>query len=1040
MFFEIERINKIVEELNEQKYVKKVEMTDVVYKKIKAFSPEEASVHPDEWCDFEPGGRWGRDSKYAWFKSSIEIDEQLAGKKLIYRVITGKEGGWDIHNPQFLAFVNGSAKQGMDINHTEFLLTDHSILGERFDIELQAYNGSLDTLSECEQAVLILDDTIEKLYYDLMVPLEACKLLPKQDKDRIDTLKCLTKAVNRIDMRIPYTQGYYQSIHEAIQCLEEEYYSKLDPRNNVVARCVGHTHIDVAWLWDLEQTRQKVRRSFATVLELMKQYDDYIFMSSQPQNYTFIKEDDPQMYEEIKERIKEGRWEPEGAMWVEADCNLSSGESLVRQVLLGKKYFRDEFDKESKILWLPDVFGYSAALPQILKKSSVDYFMTTKISWNEYNKLPYDTFDWVGLDGTKILSHFITTANFDDLPEKFMTTYNGNIDVNSVKGAWERYQQKDISDEVLISYGYGDGGGGPTKKMLETAKRLEQGVKGVPTVKLSTATEFFEKLDENVSDNKKLPRWVGELYFEYHRGTLTSMARNKRYNRKSEFLYEDLEWASSMAKIINNTPYPTEIIDKGWEIICLNQFHDIIPGSSIKKVYEDSKEQYEEIIQIGEATLQSRLEGIAKEVATGKKAVVVFNSLSFERYDLVRFEYPNPVVIYDDGQEIESVYEEGYVAFYGTIPSKGYKSFEIVDRDLAQAPIDNTLILSKQCLENQFFKIQLDETGCIVSLFDKKEAREVLIPGQRGNVLQAFEDKPHNWDAWDINIYYQEKMWEIEDVQSIEVESNNGLEGTLCIKRKFMNSTIIQRMHIYRDIPRVDFENDIDWKETHILLKAAFPVDIHTEKAVYDIQFGNVERPTHWNTSWDIAKFEVCGHKWADLSEGNYGVSLMNDCKYGYDIKDQNMRLTLLKSPTIPNEDADRERHQFVYSLYPHKGDFKIGGTNQEAYKLNVELYVQLVEGVSGKLPAKLSVVDIDQDNVVCEVLKESQDEGYVLRVYEVHNKRTQCNIKMFKALATVVECDLEERAIGDVEKVEGQQFSFEIKPFEIKTYKITFA
>ncbi len=523
--------------------------------------------------------------KYAWFRGEFTVTEEYANKKLVYRVTTGKEGEWDAKNVQFLVFVNGKIKQGLDVNHLEIDLTKEAKLGETFIVDIQGYSGAIDCLSECRNTVCILDDAVERLFYDIYVPLEVIKLLPKEDKNRIDTIKFLTHAINLIDLRQPYSPAFYNSILESIQYLEEKFYDEFCDKNSVVTKCVGHTHIDVAWLWDLDQTRLKVQRSFATVLELMRQYDDYIFMSSQPQLYKFLKEDRPALYEEIKERIKEGRWEPEGAMWVEADCNLSSGESLVRQVLYGKQFFRNEFGMENRILWLPDVFGYSAALPQILKKSSVDYFMTTKISWNEYNKLPYDTFEWEGLDGTKILSHFITTANFDNLPERFFTTYNGFIDPNSVKGAWERYQQKDLSDEVLISYGHGDGGGGPTKEMLEVAKRLEKGIKGCPVVKLTTATDFFETLDKNVSDNHKLPRWVGELYFEYHRGTLTSMARNKRYNRKSEFLYENVEWLSSMAKAIDGLEYPKEAIDYGWEIICLNQFHDIIPGSSIKKKY-----------------------------------------------------------------------------------------------------------------------------------------------------------------------------------------------------------------------------------------------------------------------------------------------------------------------------------------------------------------------------------------------------------------------------------------------------------------------
>ncbi|MCT4687610.1 alpha-mannosidase [Vallitalea sp.] len=1035
MFFEIERIGKLLEELKELRYVKKYTFENIQMKE--GFYKErcEADESANLWKAFNKDDRWGGKDKYAWFRGEFEVTEEYANKKLVFQVLTGKEGGWDANNPQFIIFVNGKLVQGLDINHTEIVLTNQAVAGEKFVIDLQAYSGTIDSLSECRNVVSIFDDTVEKLYYDIYVPLEVIKLLPKENKDRIDTIKFLTNAVNKIDLRKPYNKEFYTSINDALDYLEDKYYHEFCGDKSVVVKCVGHTHIDVAWLWDLDQTRLKVQRSFSTVLELMNHYDDYIFMSSQPQLYKFLKEDRPDLYEQIKERIKEGRWEPEGAMWVEADCNLSSGESLVRQVVYGKQFFRNEFGVENKILWLPDVFGYSAALPQILKKSSVDYFMTTKISWNEYNKLPYDTFEWEGLDGSKVLTHFITTTNFDDLPERFFTTYNGYIDPKSVKGAWERYQQKDLSDEVLISYGYGDGGGGPTKDMLEISKRLEKGVKGCPAVKLTTATDFFETLDENVSDNNKLPRWVGELYFEYHRGTLTSMARNKRYNRKSEFLYEGIEWLSSMANLIDGVPYPKEDIYNGWEIICLNQFHDIIPGSSIKKVYDDSKEQYEEIIAKGNEIKDSSIDAITKNIDIDEESVVVFNPLSFDRAEIIDFEYPEEICVYDGDDKLLTTYNNGTISFYANIPGKGYKTFSI--RKEANES-SNELIADKAHLANEFYDIRLDDKGHIISLLDKRVNRQVLKEGERGNVLQAFEDKPHNWDAWDINIYYQEKMWEIDDVESIEVVEKSSLKATLEIKRNFLDSTITQLMTIYHNVPRIDFDTTIDWKEKHILVKAAFPVDIHTDKATYDIQFGNVERPTHWNTSWDTAKFEVCGHKWADLSEDNYGISLLNDCKYGHDIKNGNIRLTLLKSATVPNEDADREVHNFKYSLYPHIGDWKDGGTVKKAYEVNVPVHTCIVDSNAGTMPKELSFVKIDSENVIAEVVKLGEySDDIIVRVHECYNRRTNAKITFFKDLKEVVECDLEERKVlNNIETANGE-FQFEIKPYEIKTFKL---
>ncbi len=1038
MFFEVERIQKITADLKELIVADKLELAEIKVKKGLYQNPAEAAASAEPFQSFGFHERWGGKNIYAWFQAEFCVPEAFAGKRLAYRVTTSHEGEWDAKNPQFLIFVNGKLVQGLDVNHTEILLTDHANAGEAYVVDLQAFSGMEEHLSECKNTVCVSDPKIEQLYYDIYVPLEAAKLLAKTDYYRIEILKYLTEAVNRIDLRRPYSPEFYASVDRALEYMAEEFYGKYCGHSEIIANCVGHTHIDVAWLWDLDQTKHKVERSFSTVLELMRHYKEYIFMSSQPQLYRFLQTSMPELYAEIKERVKEGRWEPEGAMWLEADCNLSSGESLIRQIVLGKRFFREEFGVESKLLWLPDVFGYSAALPQILQKAHIPYFMTTKISWNEYNKLPYDTFRWVGLDGSSVLTHFITTANFDELPEKFFTTYNGDVNANSVRGAWERYQQKDLSNEVLISYGWGDGGGGPTKHMLEYGKRLAKGIPTMPRVEFTNSLSFFDKLAAKTENNKKTPSWVGELYFEYHRGTLTGMARNKRYNRKSEFLYEEIEWLSDMAMELGGQRYPQKEITDAWEIICLNQFHDIIPGSSIKKVYEDSKEQYEQILADGKVLKDSAINSLLPKIHTDGKSVIVFNPTAFERTDIVEVALPQEYSVYFEGKRQKSYYcgKCGELSFLAEgIPAKGYKVFLLKE---AENVAPEYLTVSKTHLENEFLAIDLDENGLFASVYDKRAKRELLPEGKRGNVLQAFEDRPHNWDAWDINIYYQEKMWEITEISSIEVVRTTPLKGVLKLVRPFLDSTITQWITVYAHTARIDVVNEIDWKEKQILLKTAFPVDIHSEKATYDIQLGNVERPTHWNTSWDTAKFEVCGHKWADLSECGYGVSLLNDCKYGHDIKGNVMRLTLLKSAVIPNEDADREIHHFTYSLFPHSGDFREGRVVQEAYFLNQSLTAYLLEKQDGGLPQRISFAGVDAENVVMEVVKKSEyDDDLVLRVHECYNKRTETTIRTYLPIESVCECDLEEREVFEELKAEGNSFSFMIKPYEIKTFKL---
>jgi len=726
-------------------------------------------------------------------------------------------------------------------------------------------------------------------------------------------------------------------------------------------------------------------------------------------------------------------------MWVEADTNIPSGESLVRQILFGKRFFREEFGYESETLWLPDVFGYSAALPQLLKQTGIKYFMTTKISWNEYNKLPYDSFMWEGIDGSKVLTHFITTTEMDNLPEKFFTTYNGDINPGSVMGSWERYQQKNINEQVLISYGFGDGGGGPTKEMLEMSKRLSKGIPGCPTVELTTSKDFFDTLEKNVENNPKLPRWVGELYFEYHRGTLTTMARNKRYNRLAEIAYQELEWLCSMNQVLTRADYPTKEINMGWKMICLNQFHDIIPGSSIKKVYDDSKEHYEAILKEAKVLKQKAIEDIVNAMDIEQTSLIVFNPLSFERDEVVEFEYQG----------------EKKSAYLTNIPSKGYRCYAINTITDSNA---NRIFLTPHKLENQFYEIMLNDEGEIISLMDKRHNRQVIKEDERANVFQAFEDKPHNWDAWDINIYYQEKMWSVHEDVTICIEELTDEKGTLCISRKFGKSTIRQYMTIFSHIDRIDFHTFIDWKETHVLLKVAFPVDIVATEATYDIQFGNIKRPTHWNTSWDMAKFEVCGHKWADISEDGYGVSLLNDCKYGFDIKDGVIRQTLLKSSTYPNPEADKELHEFTYSLYPHGGDWREGNTTQMAYRLNQPV-TAVVKEVMEIMPKALcathemmdsrkkvslgkteSFVSLSHHNVILETIKVAENgEGIIIRLYENYNRRTKINVNVIVKLNKVLRCDLEENTIDEVEISNSNSFDIEIKPYEVITLRLLY-
>lgn len=1049
MYFTEERIKRILDELS--KYIH-TDSEQITAYKVKAGNYGEISVperSDNGWGPFPADGRWGGKDKHFWFMTDVEIPARFEGKEVVYEVRTGREGQWDATNPQFLVYINGKLTQGLDVNHCEVILSQKAKAGDFYTIILNAYSGMKENLVELKTKISVIDRVTEKLYYNIKVPYDIAALLDKEDKRHIDILKYLNEAVNILDLRKPFSESYNASVIKANEFIEKEFYDLYCGCEDIIATCVGHTHIDVAWLWTLAQTREKAARSFSTVLNLMKQYPEYIFMSSQPQLYKYIKEDYPELYEEIKDRVKEGRWEPEGAMWLEADCNIASGEALVRQLLFGIRFFEKEFGVKNRILWLPDVFGYSAALPQILKKCGIDYFMTTKISWNEYNKIPYDSFMWKGMDGTEILTHFITTSDYkgNNWLASHTTTYNGNLIPNQIMGAWKRYQQKDLNNEVLVAFGYGDGGGGPTSEMLENARRMEKGIPGCPKVRIGNSLDYFKKLEMTVSNNKRLPKWVGELYLEYHRGTYTSMATNKKYNRKSEFLYQDAEMLSTLNDVAaGGGSYPQEKLNEGWETILLNQFHDILPGSSIKEVYEDSKEQYLEVLSKGSEIVKAALSNIASNIEIDSLSVVVFNQLGFNRSDVAELKLPEGFesveVIDYSGRVVRSqVIGEGgdrrVIFFAENVPAKGYKAFRLKQASAANAVLVDDMNINNQLLSNKYFEIKFDENSNIVSLVDKLNNRELLKSGQKANVIQAFEDKPHRYDAWDINIYYQEKMWEVNDVESIEAVERGPVRAGLKVKKKFLDSQIEQIIYIYNDVPRIDFASVIDWKEKQILLKAAFPVDIHADKATFEIQYGNVERPTHWNTSWDLARFEVCAHKWADLSEDGYGVSLLNDCKYGYDIKDSVARLTLLKSAIEPNEDADREIHEFTYSLYPHAGSWKEGKTVQMAYTVNCPMYTYIEQPHEGKLPAEFSMVNVDKENVVIEVVKKAEDnDDVIVRVYECYNRRTAAEISFFKELKEVWECDLLENNSSKLQ-VDGKSFTFDIKPYEIKTFRI---
>lgn len=967
---------------------------------------------------------YGPDEHY-WFRAEYTVPKSMDGKTLYLKVATQVDH-WDYaKNPQFLLFVNGQMTQGMDLNHQTVMLERCAKEGETYTIDLQGYTGVMFAELTFTMEAVEVDEKINEIYYDIVVPLQGFSRMQEDDKVRKDLRTILNNTVNLLDLRTPYSDSFYQSIEEAHNYIQKALYEDMSGYEDVIASCIGHTHIDVAWLWTVAQTREKVARSFSTVLKYMDEYPEYKFMSSQPALYQFLKERYPETYEKIKERVKEGRWEPEGGMWVEADCNLTSGESLVRQFLYGKKFFKDEFGIDSRILWLPDVFGYSGALPQIMKKSGIKYFMTTKLAWNQINKVPYDTMMWRGIDGSEIFTHLITTLGVGQSEADFFTTYNGMLHPDAILGGWHRYQNKDINNDILIAFGYGDGGGGPTREMLETSKRMEKGIRGIPKVRQEFAGNYFEELEERVEGNKSLPVWEGELYFEYHRGTYTSMGRNKRSNRRCEQLLMDAE----LLEVLTGTSEKEEM-DKIWRTVLLNQFHDILPGSSIAEVYEVTKKEYAEI--------ESRLaEMIAEKLNLlmdgGQDKISVFNTLGFDRNDVVSLGDCHAAALTDESGKIYPVQEtaQGAVAYITDIPAKGGKTLQLLDTVKEEA---SRIQITENGIETPFYRISIDENGLFTSIHDKECDREVLKAGEKGNLLRMYEDKPMHYDCWDIDMYYSEKYWDAEKADKIQWIEEGPVRATLEIQRTISNSVIKQEIHFYADSRRIDFSTWVDWKEHQHLLKVHFPVNIHSDEATFEVQFGNLKRKIHGNTSWDEARFESCGQKWMDISEGHYGVSLLNDCKYGYSAKDSNIALTLIKSGIEPNKTADQEEHVFTYALYPHKEMWSAAGTVQEAYKLNQPAYATKGElKNTGK-----SFISTDKDNIIIETVKPAENgDGMIVRLYDCENSLTKVTLTFAEGmLESVEECNLMEEKEADIEAC-GNSFTVSVKPYEIKTYRV---
>ncbi|HEY7124862.1 MAG TPA: alpha-mannosidase [Ktedonobacterales bacterium] len=1048
------------------------------------------------WEQITVGERWGSAGQTYWFRFPVRLPDAWVGQKVAVHIALGEHE--HISGPEALAYFDGQAVQGIDLNHRDLLLGERLRPGQRHVLALEAFSPLTQGQQTLRAVELVrLDPEAEALYHDMRVLHGALLTMPDESVERARLLHALERAYTLLDLRHPQSDDYLRSVAAARKLLQQEAYAQGQPAESPRIVAVGHAHIDLAWLWPVAQTRRKGARTFSTVLKLMEQYPDYHFVASQPALYQMVQQDEPELYGRIKEQIASGRWEPTGATWVEMDCNLSGGEALVRQFLFGKRFFRQELGVDPRVLWLPDAFGYTAALPQIMKGCGVDYFMTTKLSWNEYNRLPYDTFRWQGLDGSEVLTHMVTAPldlATDSWPgaKPYMATYNAKFVPYDVAGSWRVYRQKAINDELLYLFGFGDGGGGPTATMQETAARLAN-LPGFPRVRQSSAEEFFRQLERRVQNEPDLPTWVGDLYLEYHRGTFTSQGWIKRANRHAELLYRDAEFWAALAGLIeqqkrqDQQKQPSKLktwqaaLNQGWESILFNQFHDILPGSSIPQVYTDARADYKEIDAVGTRVREEALETLAQRISTQGQAfqgqtIIALNPAPFAREDPCEVVLPGTVAlpstptptlfdergqpllvqeIKHEAQAMKRDKTERHFLVGASAPPLGYRSLTLATpappaRNVAPATqpatSGNGLRITREVLENRFFRLRLDERGQIASLYDKRANREVIAPGEVGNQLLAFEDRPLDFPAWDINIFYNDKPYPIGDVTSWQIVETGPLRGGIELGRRYGESTITQRVLLYAEIPRIDFPTQIDWHEQNTLLKAAFPVTVHSPRATYEVQWGNVEHPTHWNTSWDWARFENCAHKWVDLSEGDYGVSLLNDCKYGYDVKGHTLRLTLLKSATWPDPQADQGKHEFSYALLPHLGDWRTGETVRHAYLFNMPATARVISGqpqeragAGAALPPTASFVATDRPGLVIETVKAAEDgDGIIVRLYDAHNTRGAATLTFARPLLSAEETNLLEESLGSAE-FSGHELRLSVRPYGIQTLRVRF-
>ncbi|MEK0314702.1 alpha-mannosidase [Cohnella sp. 56] len=948
-----------------------------------------------------PGDRWGELWDCAWFRFEGVVPAEAVGAKVVVLI--------DVNGELCLVDEAGNPRQGLTNISSEFeaslgkpgkRVVDVAVSaagGERISIWADAGCNDLfghyrsGTLKEADIAVC--DEAARRLYYDFEVLFELADQVPEQSSRRARLLRKLYEASLALAELTPRT------LERASALLQPEL-ARRGGDAELRVSAIGHAHIDLAWLWPIRETIRKGARTFSTVLRNMEKYPDYVFGASQPQLYQWMKEYYPALYAQIKERVAEGRWEIQGAMWVEPDTNVSGGEALARQILYGKRFFRTEFGVDVETLWLPDVFGYAGSLPQLLFAGGVRYMMTQKLSWNVYNQHPHHSFIWEGIDGTGVLTH---------LPPE--DTYNGPAAPRSLAKIERDYLDKGVSDHALMLFGIGDGGGGPGEEHLERLARVGN-LSGLPPVAQETSLSFFQRLE---MESGSFERYRGELYLEKHQGTLTSQGRSKWYNRRMELALRETEFAASLGLALGDEGYPSERLETIWKEVLLYQFHDILPGSSIGRVYDESLERYaalyEEVLEM-QRTAYARA---AARLGTGEEPIV-FNSLPWPRKSWIEWQGQRRHVL---------------------VPAMGAEKLSAATLELPA----ETLIAADGVLENGLLRVVFAADGSLSSVYDKDAGREVLAAGGRGNALAVYFD---DGDAWDFPRDYRDMPVAGLSLEraAYRVEAHRAVAELVY---RFGESTLQQTVSLLANGDTVEFETLADWRESGKMLRTSFNTSVLTDTASCEIQFGYLRRPTTRNTMQELARDEICAHRYIDLSETTYGVALLNDSKYGHRASGGTLDLNLLRSPSYPDPNADRAEHLFRYALLPHRGDHVFAGVARKGYEFNVPL--ALVESGSDASPSAawnreheacvggISWLSMEHPQVIIETVKKAEDDGrmVVLRLYESAGSPAQTRLRIGLPCVAVAESDLMENKLASLSFEDGSVPLF-FRPFEIKT------